>query len=115
MLLLVRLLLAIVAHDRYTSDVLVLLFVTVVGWRLYDHEIGEDATPHHFLPAYQEAASEPKDLGSQERAATVLAISDEQFAQHVLFEGSVPGCAALLLIGIGFSVMIATSFGSIFG
>lgn len=114
LMLIAQSLLVILIHGRYTSDLLVIAVVAAMSWRLYDHETGEDATPHQYLEAYQDAVVDPREAVQREQAAKLLALTDEQFAQHVLFEGSVGGFVFVVLIALGFLAMTTATLVAVF-
>merc|ERR1711924_36037 len=96
-----------------TVDMVAGVILATMAWRLYDHEVGPDAEPHHFLPSYKEAACQVDDQNAQARAGSLLAMSDEEFAEHVQYEGSTIGGVVMVLICVGFCAMVGLTFAAL--
>merc|ERR1712151_1280619 len=115
-LILVEPVLIVMAKNHYTVDMVVGVVVAAMAFRLYDHEVGPDARPAHFIEAYKEAKrQQPSSQASEEKKAALLNMNEKEFAEHVQYAGSTIGGVVMVLICVSFIGLVGMTFLALLG
>jgi len=118
-----------VAHSHYSIDVAAALVITPMVWRLYDYELGPDVEPGHFVAANQETTAQCQAQSQTEALLTrgsemqkdkvcaddLLAMSDQEMAEHLQFEGLQKGIVMMILIVLAFFGIVGLTIFSLLG